>query len=215
MKTLIIDTTKSNMFVGLKIDDNEYVAKVSGFGKHNETLLPTIDNLLTENNTTLSQIDVVALNIGAGSFTGIRVGVSTVKAFCVALPNLKCVAFTSFELLAYSSSEQNEYEAVISAGADNMYVAKCNGKNVISQQHNTFAEFNETKHNKIVANIEEENVLPISNLTYIKELKYFNLVAEKISNNEFSNANNLEPLYLRLSQAERELQAKNANTSTN
>ena len=214
MKTLIIDTTKTNMFIGLNNDGNTSIASVEGLGKHNETLLPTIDKLLNENNLTLSNIDCVAVNIGAGSFTGIRVGISTVKAFCSAIQNLKCVAFTSFELLAYSNSEQGEYDAIISAGADNLYVAHCKDRIVIDQHHNTLQEFNETQHNRIVASLEEKDILPVSNLIYVDELKYFDLVNQKINNNEYSNAGTLEPLYLRLSQAEREL-IKNENRKTN
>ena len=191
MKTLIIDTTKTDMFVGLTIDQKQSVATQIGFGKHNETLLPSIDKLLDENNITLNDLDCDAVNIGAGSFTGIRVGVSTVKAFCIALKNLKCVAFTSLELLAYSSSATGEYEAVISAGANNMYVAKCFGKEVLNQKHNTFEEFKSENHNTIVANIEEKDVLPIKDLTYVETLKYFDLVNQKIENNQFIDANTL------------------------
>ena len=215
MKILIIDTTKTNMFVGLKTDEKECVANVTGLGKHNETLLPSIDNLLTQNNLSLAELDAVALNIGPGSFTGIRVGVSTLKAFSVALPNLKCIAFTSFEVLAYSISETKEYEIVLSAGADNMYVAKINGENILEQQHNTLEEFNKISHNLVFANIEEKDVLPIKNLNYIENLKYFDLAKTKFENDEFCDANTLEPLYLRLSQAERELKEKNANNSPN
>lgn len=216
MKVLIIDTTKTNMFVGLMIENNKQIAQVKGLGKHNETLLPCIDNLLTENNLTLNDVDVVAVNVGAGSFTGIRVGVSTVKGFMCALPNLKCVTFNSLELLAYSSNMEGEYKAVISAGATNLYVANCLNRTVLNQFHNTLEEFNENTYKAIVANIEEKEVLPISANNYVDELKYFDLIAEKVEKNEFCDANSLEPIYLRLSQAERELEAKeNANKKIN
>lgn len=211
MKTLIIDTTKNKMFVGLMNENNKYIAEVKGIGKHNETLIPTIDRLLSENNLTINQLDCVAVNIGAGSFTGIRVGVSTVKAFAIAIENLKCVSFNTLELLAYSNNVTGDYTAVISAGANNMYVAQCCDRDVISQQHNTFEEFEQTKHNRIVANLEEKDILPINNAEYVSQLKYFELIKQKQQQNMYCDANTLEPLYLRLSQAERELLEKNAN----
>ena len=216
MKVLIIDTTKTNMFVGVINNNKKQIAQVKGLGKHNETLLPCIDSLLEKNNLKLSDIDVVAVNVGAGSFTGIRVGVSTVKAFACALPKLKIVQFNSLELLAYSNNVEGEYEAVISAGATNLYVAKCESRKVLEQYHNTLEEFNNSSHNKIVANSEEKNILPVSASEYIEELRYFDLVNKKISNAEYCCASTLEPLYLRLSQAERELEEKqNANKKTN
>ena len=215
MKVLIIDTTKTNMFVGLMNQNKTEVAKVKGLGRHNETLLPCIDALLEESNLKLADIDVVAVNVGAGSFTGIRVGVSTVKAFTDALPTLKCVQFNSLELLAYSNNVEEDYCAIISAGATNLYVANCNGRTVINQCHNTLEEFNQTSCNFIVANQEEKNILPITANYYVKQLKYFELIKQKILNKEFCCASQLEPLYLRLSQAERELEAKeNANKKT-
>ena len=213
MKTLIIDTTKTNMFLGLINENKTQIAQVLGLGKHNETLLPSIDKLLEENNLTLADIEYVAINVGPGSFTGIRVGVSTVKAFCIALEKIKCVAFTSFDVLAYSNSVQGETTLVVSAGANNMYVAKCDGKNITSMQHNTFEEFNQTQHQNIVANIEEKDILPINNINYVKNLKYFELVEDKIAKEDFSQTNTLEPLYLRLSQAERELNDANRNAN--
>ncbi len=216
MKVLIIDTTKTNMFVGLLTENAKKIAQVNGLGRHNETLLPCIDKLLEENNLSLNDVNVLAVNVGAGSFTGIRVGVATVKGFACALPQLKCVQFNSLELLAYSNNMEGEYEAVITAGATNMYVAKCCGKVVLNQQHNTLDEFNLNTHNIIVANKEEKHLLPIVANHYVEELKYFDLVQQKINKNEFCCANTLEPLYLRLSQAERELEERqNANKTNN
>ena len=213
MKVLIIDTTRANMVVGLINNEEKEFAIQTEKGKHNETLLPLVDKLLSKFNLTLKQLDAVAVNIGAGSFTGIRVGVSTVKAFCSAIKTLKCVQFNTLELLAYSSSEATNYTAVISAGASNLYVANCCNKSVVNQFHNTIEEFKKDTHSKIVGLEEEKEILPIQCNNYIKELKYFELVENKFNACEFVDSVNIEPLYLRLSQAERELQQKNDNNN--
>ena len=213
MKILIIDIIRANMFVGLINNEERHIQTIGGLGKHNETLLPTIDKLLTDNSLNLQSLDAVAINIGAGSFTGIRVGVSTVKAFCSALKDLKCIQFNTLELLAYSSNEPAKYSLVISAGATNMYVAECDKKVVLNQYHNTLEEFENVEHQKIIGLEEEKDILPLKEISYINKLKYFDLVEEKFNANQFTSADNLEPLYLRLSQAERELQAKNDKTT--
>ena len=47
---------------------------------HSETLLPLINELLSETNIKLQDINLIACDNGPGSFTGIRIGISTVKA---------------------------------------------------------------------------------------------------------------------------------------
>jgi len=48
---------------------------------HSERLLPLIDELLASPRTRLDEIDAFAVSIGPGSFTGLRIGLATVKAF--------------------------------------------------------------------------------------------------------------------------------------
>lgn len=52
---------------------------------HSETLLPTIKNMLKDAAISLGDIGLFALTLGPGSFTGIRIGVSTIKGFAFAL----------------------------------------------------------------------------------------------------------------------------------
>ena len=69
---------------------------------HSEKLMPLIDEILKTNNVTLNDIDLFACGVGPGSFTGVRIGVSTIKAF-VDSSNKPCVAVSSFESLACSA----------------------------------------------------------------------------------------------------------------
>lgn len=66
---------------------------------HSERLLPMVDQLLTSCQCTLREVDFFAANIGPGSFTGIRIGVSTVKGLAQALQK-PVVAVDSLESLA-------------------------------------------------------------------------------------------------------------------
>jgi len=53
--------------------------------KHAETAAPLLDRLLAETDTPIEAIDAFAVDIGPGSFTGVRIGVSLVNAMAYAL----------------------------------------------------------------------------------------------------------------------------------
>lgn len=68
---------------------------------HSQTLMPMINSVLASTHTELSDIDLYAVNVGPGSFTGIRIGVSTVKG--MAMPaDSPCVAVSTLESMAYN-----------------------------------------------------------------------------------------------------------------
>ena len=52
---------------------------------HSNTLLADLDQLLTETKITLAEIDLFAVAAGPGSFTGLRIGIATVKALAATL----------------------------------------------------------------------------------------------------------------------------------
>lgn len=82
MKILSIETAGSICAVALSEDDKLIKEEILDDGNtHSVKLMPLLDKLLKETNTQISDIDLFACDIGPGSFTGIRIGVSTVKAF--------------------------------------------------------------------------------------------------------------------------------------
>jgi tRNA threonylcarbamoyladenosine biosynthesis protein TsaB len=66
---------------------------------HSATLMPAIDSALEIAGTDVSSIDLFAVTIGPGSFTGLRIGLATVKGFA-AVKHRPVVTMTSLELLA-------------------------------------------------------------------------------------------------------------------
>lgn len=68
---------------------------------HSETLLPMAEFLLSQSNRTVKDVDLFAVSAGPGSFTGVRIGVATVKglAFSTGKP---CFGVSTLEALAYN-----------------------------------------------------------------------------------------------------------------
>ena len=86
---------------------------------HSEKLLPIMDALLEELGLKLAQMDLFAVCVGPGSFTGIRIGVATVKGIAQAL-NKKVIPVTSLEGLLNKTDAENAC-AVINARHENVY----------------------------------------------------------------------------------------------
>lgn len=83
MKILAIETSCDILSISLLEDDNLILElKENSPKSHSETLMPLIDNLLKKTHTTLDEISLFACDNGPGSFTGIRIGLSTIKALC-------------------------------------------------------------------------------------------------------------------------------------
>ena len=68
---------------------------------HSRTLLPMAEDLLKNAETSIDDIDVFAVAHGPGSFTGIRIGVSAVKGLAWALEK-KCVGVSTLEAMAWN-----------------------------------------------------------------------------------------------------------------
>ena len=78
MKTLAIDTSTNLGSVAL-LRDGTIAAEVAGMvrARHGETLLPHVEHVMAVAGEEIGDIDLIAVGIGPGSFTGLRVGVAT------------------------------------------------------------------------------------------------------------------------------------------
>ncbi len=65
-------------------------------------LMPAVDNLFVKSKLTLGDLNYISCVIGPGSFTGIRIGVSAVRAMCYA-SGIKAVAVNYLQMLAYNT----------------------------------------------------------------------------------------------------------------
>ncbi len=127
MLILAIDTASIYCAVAL-IRHKSVIAHISErMSKgHAEKLIGYIAQITDQTNITLDQVDRIAVNIGPGSFTGVRVGVSTARALALAL-EIPAVGVSALEALAAQAiTNKNTASAiattvVIEAGRNMFY----------------------------------------------------------------------------------------------
>ncbi|MDO9529460.1 MAG: tRNA (adenosine(37)-N6)-threonylcarbamoyltransferase complex dimerization subunit type 1 TsaB [Syntrophales bacterium] len=100
MLTLAVDTSTQSGSVALLNSDSVLAECLINVGiNHSETLLPAIERILSVAGTEIAEVDLFALTVGPGSFTGLRVGVSTVKGLALAADK-PVVGVSSIDALA-------------------------------------------------------------------------------------------------------------------
>ena len=121
MKILSIDTASNICGVSL-LDKTQLISQWDkNTGRtHSENLMPMICHALSQANLTLNDIDLFVCDKGPGSFTGIRIGVATMKAFHDSL-GIPCVGVTSLEALAYSVKQDGFIACLLDSKNDNCY----------------------------------------------------------------------------------------------
>ena len=86
MITLGIDTSAAEGGVALcKNDETLTEVMMKSPLQHAEELLPLIDQALSDCATEISDVELVSVNSGPGSFTGLRIGLATAKGICQAV----------------------------------------------------------------------------------------------------------------------------------
>ncbi len=100
MKILAIDSTANTSTVAVLENDillSVYTANTKN--THSETLLPMVKSVMETLRLNIDDIDAFAVSQGPGSFTGVRIGVATVKGLAFG-KNKKCVGVSTIEALA-------------------------------------------------------------------------------------------------------------------
>lgn len=214
MKILAISTSSNIASVAL-LDDNNIIDELNicDAKTHSEKLLPLIDELLNKHKISIANIDLIACDNGPGSFTGIRIGVATVKALSEA-QNIPVVSCSSLEGLAYNITGFDYICSLIDAKNNQVYSA------IFDKNYNLISDY-------FADDI--KNLLPIfnkyENLMFVGDgSKYINISTnfdntihsknigicgyKKYLQGLSTNADNLSIMYLRKSQAERQRNSK-------
>ena len=218
MKILAIDTSSEICGVCILeddklIDDNS----LSNGMTHSENLMPLVSEILERNNLKISDIDLISCVVGPGSFTGIRIGVSTIKALAE-VENIKIAELTALEVLAGNIEDDNIRVSIIDARNDQVYCG------IFDKDNNLIEEMIADSIDNTVQKLKK-----FSNITFVGNgaIKYKELLNKEMSNisfcdnnsqnayivgklgykkyleNNLKTADELLPIYLRKSQAER------------
>ena len=197
MNYLLINTANEELVIVLYKNGEIFACNERMVKKHNEVLLPKLEELLVKANVQLKDIDEFGVVIGPGSFTGIRVGIATIKAFKDVF-NKPVRAINNLELL---------YQIVKNAGLDVSAVA-------IEGSLNSYfvGKVENNKINIYERNLTKDELMAVSDNNqvafYTNSHNYQPSICVEFDNQAFvqaflnSNSYDLTPIYYQLSQAE-------------
>ena len=89
--------------------------------RHSVALMGAVDETLQKANLALEDCDFFGAVVGAGSFTGIRIGISVAKGFCSAFKK-PALPITSFAVAAYNNMDSGKVLCIVDALHDCYYV---------------------------------------------------------------------------------------------
>lgn len=107
MITLAFDTCLDKMYAVLKKDGEVLASRIvenHDNKYHSAYLISTLQEIMSENGIKPQDVDLIATNIGPGSFTGIRACVTVARVMAQQL-NCKAVGISSLEILAQCAGE--------------------------------------------------------------------------------------------------------------
>jgi len=194
MLTLILDTAY-NLKVAI-IDNDKVVADLIFEEKRADRYMQIIDNSLKKCGYAIDQVNNIAVNIGPGSFTGLRVAVSVVKGLAFG-KNIDVYTFTSFDLCDALKKEN----IILPAFSDFVYVKYSDGAM-------DCVKTDELKEKDFVTNFDE--IISTQNLCgiYIKKVKTKDPMQVFKGAKKVEKLTDIRPVYLRKSQAEIALEEK-------
>jgi len=122
MRILAIDTASSALSAA--IFEEEVIAQF-GFNigyQHSQIFMPMLETMLTNARLSLRDMSAVAVIVGPGSFTGLRIGIASAKAWGQAL-GLPLIPVDTLDALAYLSQAKGLICPIVEARRDEVYCA--------------------------------------------------------------------------------------------
>ncbi len=223
MIILAIDTSSPVASVALMKDGallGEYI--INNGKTHSQIAVPLISDMLEKLGMGIDEVDVFAASLGPGSFTGLRIGVATAKAFAQA-GDKKIIGVSALEALSANvPCAENVYICpIMDARRGNVYNAVYkNGKTIRSDRlinlDDVLTELTGEKtvfigdavakfKDKLRSAMGENALLAPENIVMQRASSVAYLANERAERDDFDDLYSLEPIYVRASQAEREL----------
>ena len=212
MLILGIDTSTKICTCSIFDSENGVIAETSLSVKknHSNIVMPIIDNLFKISDLNINDIDKIAVAIGPGSFTGVRIALGIAKGLAMAL-NKPLIAVNELDILeAIASGNENEIIPLIDARKERVYY-KYQNSYVDDYLINLISNFDKNKKYVFVGdgainykNILKDNlgenaiILPMYN-----SFPRASILCELAINKEEANIYTLEPEYISKSRAEK------------
>ena len=212
MLILGIDTSTKICTCSIFDSENGVIAETSLSVKknHSNIVMPIIDNLFKISDLNINDIDKIAVAIGPGSFTGVRIALGIAKGLAMAL-NKPLIAVNELDILeAIASGNENEIIPLIDARKERVYY-KYQGNYIDVYLINLISSFDKNKKYVFVGdgatnyeNILKDNlgenaiILPMYNSS-----PRASVLCELALNKEEANIYTLEPEYISKSRAEK------------
>lgn len=230
MKILALDTTAGAASAALT-EDGFLVGETfvnCGF-THSQTVMPMVEHLLQTTRTPLSEVDCLAVAAGPGSFTGVRIGIATVKG--LALPEEKpCLGVSTLKELAWNlrgyegilcpvmdARCKQVYHALFESDGENVRRLSCDqaisistlGERLRNLKENIFLVGDGAVlcYNNLKSEVNHLRLAP-EGVRYQRASSVAFVAEELYRAGLYTDGERLAPVYLRLPQAERELRAK-------
>ena len=129
---LAIETSGELCSVSLSFDINKFDERnILMKHIHSEKLIPMIDEILSSNKVSTKDLDCIAVSVGPGSFTGLRIGMTAAKGIAFA-SKLPIVPVPSFDALSLEIAEylipNTKFSIAINANIEECYFAKYESK---------------------------------------------------------------------------------------
>lgn len=222
MNILSIDTASNVCSVSLL--NNTTIIKelhLKNGKTQSENLVPLLKELMDDCNMNFSDINLIAIDKGPGSFTGIRIGVSTIKAIAE-IYKINVIGVSSLQSLAFNDDcKNNTIISLIDARNNQVYCGVFNGND--RNECLCFADDINTTLNKITSFVTKDSIFVGDGGILHKQIitDFFKMPIQFSKNNEqssvstgiaglnlfnsgvYETADTIMPFYLRKSQAER------------
>lgn len=220
---MLLSMDSSAVTASVALTDGDEIIKsefVNSGLTHSETLLPMITRVM--DGRKYSELDGIAITAGPGSFTGVRIGVATVKGLAFN-DDIPCYSVSTLEAIAYNFVDKNAVVcAVMDARRMQFYNALfrvqndkverlCNDRAIsIEDLRNELKQYDKVIIAGDGAKLCFQNI-ELENCTLANEDRIYQNavgVAKAAQNKNAISPKALMPVYLRQSQAERELKLK-------
>lgn len=135
MLTLSFDTNFNKTYIVLKKDGNiinsEILESKDG-NYHSAFFIPTLQNILKTNKIQIKDINAIGVNIGPGSFTGIRAGITIARVLCQQT-NCKLIGINSLKILSKLNKEGTKTIVILDARKNRVYYAEFENDKTIKE----------------------------------------------------------------------------------